>query len=72
MPQSIADQGISNLPLTEYTTAIAFRSGGFDLTFVSGGKTYTNEFAVTEDSAGNITKITNETAGREITVTYDG
>lgn len=55
-----------------YTTAIAFRSGGFDLTFVSGGKTYTNEFAVTEDSAGNITKITNETAGREITVTYDG
>ena len=72
VPQSIADQGISNLPLTEYTTAIAFRSGGFDLTFVSGGKTYTNEFAVTEDSAGNITKITNETAGREITVTYDG
>lgn len=55
-----------------YTTAIAFRSGGFDLTFVSGGKTYTNEFAVTEDSAGNITKITNETAGREIVVTYDG
>lgn len=72
VPQSIADQGISNLPLTEYTTAIAFRSGGFDLTFVSGGKTYTNEFTVTEDSAGNITKITNETAGRKIVVTYDG
>lgn len=65
--------GLANAGKTEgaYTTAIEFRSGGFDLTFVSGGKTYTNEFAVTEDSAGNITKITNETAGREITVTYD-
>ena len=54
-----------------YTTAIAFKSGGFDLTFVSNGEAYTNEFTVTEDSAGNITAITNETAGREIVVTYE-
>lgn len=54
-----------------YTTAITFKAGGFDLTFISGGKTYTNEFSVTEDSAGNITKITNETAGRSIDITYE-
>ena len=56
---------------TAYTTSIAFKPNGFDLTFVSGGNTYTNEFTVTEDSSGNITKITNTTAGKEITVTYD-
>lgn len=61
-----------NVQNESYTTAIAFKSGGFDLTFVSNGEAYTNEFTVTEDSAGNITAITNETAGREITVTYDG
>ncbi len=55
-----------------YTTAIVFKPGGFDLTFAdSGGKSVTNEFEVTEDSVGNITKITNKTAEREITVTYD-
>ncbi len=54
-----------------YTTAIAFKPGGFDLTFMDGGNSFTNEFVVTEDSAGNITKITNKTAEREITVTYD-
>ena len=54
-----------------YTTAIAFKAGGFDLTFVSNGEAYTNEFTVTEDSAGNITAITNETAGREIVITYE-
>lgn len=54
-----------------YTTSIAFKPNGFDLTFVSGGNTYTNEFTVTEDSSGNITKIENTTAGKEITVTYD-
>lgn len=58
-------------PNESYTTAIAFKSGGFDLSFVSNGEAYTNEFTVTEDSAGNITAITNETAGREIIVTYE-
>lgn len=54
-----------------YTTAINFRAGGFDLTFDVGGKSVTNEFSVAEDSAGNITSITNDTAERTIKVTYD-
>lgn len=54
-----------------YTTAINFREGGFDLTFDVGGKSVTNEFSVAEDSAGNITSITNDTAERTIKVTYD-
>lgn len=54
-----------------YTTAIHFTDTGFDLTFNSSGGTFLNTFTVTEDSAGNITKITNETAGRGIDVTYD-
>lgn len=56
---------------TAYTTAIAFNSTGFDLTFDVGGKSVTNEFSVSEDSAGNITSITNDTAERTIKVTYD-
>lgn len=54
-----------------YTTAIHFREGGFDLTFDVGGKSVTNEFSVAENGAGNITSITNNTAGRTIKVTYD-
>lgn len=54
-----------------YTTAIAFNSTGFDLTFDVGGKSVTNEFSVAENGAGNITSITNNTAGRTIKVTYD-
>lgn len=54
-----------------YTKKIAFKSGGFDLTFSGTSGDVTNEFAVTEDSSGNITKITNTTAGRDIEVTYD-
>lgn len=54
-----------------YTTAIAFKSGGFDLTFMHGGVEYINNFTVTEDSeTGNITNIRNDTADREIEVTY--
>ena len=33
---------------------------------------FVNTFTVTEDGAGNITKITNENAERSIDVTYDG
>ena len=62
---------LKNASGSAYTTSIAFKPNGFDLTFVSGGNTYTNEFTVTEDSSGNITKIENTTAGKEITVTYD-
>lgn len=62
---------VGNTQNESYTTAIAFKAGGFGLTFVSNGEAYTNEFTVTEDSAGNITAITNETAGREIVVTYE-
>ena len=71
VPQSVAQEEAANASGTAYTTSIAFKPNGFDLTFVSGGNTYTNEFTVTEDSSGNITKIENTTAGKEITVTYD-
>ncbi len=54
-----------------YTKKIAFKSGGFDLTFISAGTAAVNSFSVTEDSAGRIAKITNTTAGRSIDVTYD-
>lgn len=54
-----------------YTTAIHFTDTGFDLTFSGSGGTFLNTFTVTEDGAGNITKITNETAGRSIDVAYD-
>lgn len=54
-----------------YTTAIHFTATGFDLTFDSSGGRFMNTFTVTEDSAGNITKITNETAGRSIDVSYE-
>lgn len=61
----------SSIDVNTYTTAIHFTDTGFDLTFNSSGGTFLNTFTVTEDSAGNITKITNETAGRGIDVTYD-
>lgn len=54
-----------------YTKKIAFKSGGFDLTFSGTSGDVMNEFVVAEDSSGNITKITNTTAGRSIEVTYD-
>lgn len=54
-----------------YTTAIHFTATGFDLTFDSSGGRFVNTFTVTEDSAGNITKITNETAGRSVDISYD-
>lgn len=54
-----------------YTTGIAFKSGGFALTFADkNGETFVNEFEVTETN-GKITKIANKTAGKEITVTYE-
>lgn len=54
-----------------YTTKIDFKGGGFDLTFSDGNSEFTNNFTVTEDAAGNITRIYNNTAKREIDVTYD-
>ncbi len=54
-----------------YAKKIAFRSGGFDLTFGSASGDVVNSFTITEDSSGNITRITNTTAGRSIEVTYD-
>lgn len=54
-----------------YTTAVKFTKSGFDLHFSSAGGEVVNRYAVTEDSVGNITKITNETAGRSIDVTYE-
>ena len=54
-----------------YTKKIAFTAGGFDLTFAGSGGDVLNSFAITEDESGNITGITNTTAGRSIEVTYD-
>ena len=54
-----------------YTKKIAFKDGGFALTFSGSGGDTVNEFSVTENSSGNITKITNTTAGRSIDITYD-
>ncbi|MBP1579354.1 MAG: hypothetical protein J6B57_04615 [Oscillospiraceae bacterium] len=54
-----------------YTKKIAFKDGGFDLTFAGANGDMANEFVISEDTAGNITKITNKTAGRSIDVTYD-
>lgn len=54
-----------------YTTAIKFTATGFALTFRTAGGDVVNNFDIAEDSAGNITKITNETAGRSIDVTYE-
>lgn len=54
-----------------YTTKIAFKEGGFDLTFANkNGEETVNEFTI-EETNGRITKITNVTAGREIEVTYE-
>lgn len=65
VPQSVAS-GTSGA----YTSSIKFTPTGFELGFQSGGKAYKNIFTITENSAGQITKITNTTAGREIEVTY--
>mgnify|MGYP004510558449 CR=1 FL=1 len=54
-----------------YVTGIKFLTGGFDLTFQTPGGANTNKFTIAEDGAGNITKITNKTAGRSIDVTYE-
>lgn len=55
-----------------YTTKIEFTGGGFDITFAtSSGAETVNKFTVTEDAAGNITRIYNNTAKRGIDVTYD-
>lgn len=55
-----------------YTQAIFFKTGGFDLTFADkNGVTAVNTFTVTNDSSGRINKITNETAGKGINVTYE-
>ena len=64
-------QSVSAFSDKSYTTAIHFTATGFDLTFDSSGGRFVNTFTVTEDSAGNITKITNETAGRSIEVAYE-
>ena len=64
-------QSVSAFSDKSYTTAIHFTATGFDLTFSGSGGRFVNVFTVTEDSAGNITKITNETAGRSIDVAYD-
>ncbi len=54
-----------------YTTKIAFKTGGFALTFADkDGNEFVNNFSVTE-SGGKITKIANITAGKEIMVTYE-
>lgn len=54
-----------------YTTKIAFKESGFDLTFADkDGEETLNEFTI-EETNGKITKITNTTAGREIEVTYE-
>lgn len=54
-----------------YTTKIDFKTGGFDLYFNTLSGEVKNKFTVTEDSSGKITKIRNETAAREIEVTYN-
>ncbi len=57
---------------TAYTSKINFKDGGFDLTFTTGsGAENVNKFTITEDAAGNVTKIYNNTAKRGIDVTYD-
>ncbi len=55
-----------------YTTAIKFKgSSKFDLTFkTEKGLTYVNSFSVTETN-GKISKITNNTAGRSIVISYE-
>ncbi|MDE7398971.1 MAG: hypothetical protein K2N06_05520 [Oscillospiraceae bacterium] len=63
--------GTSNPGGGYYTTKIAFKEGGFDLTFADkNGEETVNLFTVTEKN-GRITKITNTTAGKEIEVTYE-
>ena len=64
-------QSVSVSSDKSYTTAIHFTATGFDLTFSGSGGRFVNVFTVTEDAAGKITKITNETAGRSIDVSYD-
>lgn len=54
-----------------YATGIKFTATGFDLTFSDGEKSYVNSFVVSEDANGNITKISNNSTGRSIDVSYD-
>lgn len=63
--------GSTILDASAYTTAINFKgTSAFDLSFkTANGLTYTNNFTVTE-SNGRISKITNTTAGRSITISY--
>lgn len=68
VPQSVGGAASNN---AVYTKKIAFKDGGFALTFGGSGGDTVNEYTVTEDSSGNITKITNTTAGRSIDITYD-
>ena len=67
--RTVRDKGGTRTAGT-YTKKIAFKDGGFDLTFAGSGGDTVNSFAVTTDSSGRITKINNTTAGRSIDVTY--
>ena len=53
-----------------YLSVIAFNTAGFAVTYTDGTDSTTNQMNVTEDSSGNITKITNTSTGTSITVTY--
>lgn len=53
-----------------YLSVIAFNTAGFAVTYTDGADSTTNQMNVTEDSSGNITKITNTSTGTSITVTY--
>ncbi len=65
--------GTGVIASSTYTTGIRFnQNGGFDLTFKDQkGLTYTNEFEVALDDDGNIATITNKSAGRSITISYE-
>lgn len=62
---------VNNANSNAYTTGIKFTSTGFDLTFSDGEKSYVNSFVVSEDANGNITKISNNSTGRDIDITYE-
>lgn len=55
-----------------YTTGVKFTgTSGFDLTFKdTNGLSYVNKFKITEQN-GKISKITNNTTGRSITINYE-
>ena len=62
---------VNNANSNAYTTGIKFTATGFDLTFSDGEKSYVNSFVVSEDANGNITKISNNSTGRDIDITYE-